>query len=126
MRIFFFFFFSSRRRHTRCGRDWSSDVCSSDLDFVWLHNCLARSLPSDLSARVRAMTGGSEKPVQNRASPVTVLLVDDDEFTHELMRAFLRDSEFALLSAFNAAEAIKLILGDKPPDVVITDAMMPG
>src|SRR5690554_4542905 len=25
-------FFSSRRRHTRCGRDWSSDVCSSDLD----------------------------------------------------------------------------------------------
>src|SRR3989442_14544928 len=25
------FFFSSRRRHTRCGRDWSSDVCSSDL-----------------------------------------------------------------------------------------------
>src|SRR3989442_3572076 len=27
------FFFSSRRRHTRCGRDWSSDVCSSDLAF---------------------------------------------------------------------------------------------
>src|SRR5437870_9648069 len=29
--IFFFFFFSSRRRHTRWPRDWSSDVCSSDL-----------------------------------------------------------------------------------------------
>src|SRR3989442_5498890 len=28
------FFFSSRRRHTRCGRDWSSDVCSSDLNPV--------------------------------------------------------------------------------------------
>src|SRR5438445_9604494 len=27
----FFFFFSSRRRHTRYWRDWSSDVCSSDL-----------------------------------------------------------------------------------------------
>src|SRR2546422_5975683 len=27
------FFFSSRRRHTRCSRDWSSDVCSSDLMF---------------------------------------------------------------------------------------------
>src|SRR3712207_8499734 len=26
------FFFSSRRRHTRYWRDWSSDVCSSDLD----------------------------------------------------------------------------------------------
>src|SRR5207249_6468854 len=34
--IFFFlcfFFFSSRRRHTRSKRDWSSDVCSSDLDY---------------------------------------------------------------------------------------------
>src|SRR2546429_9962986 len=29
--IRYFFFFSSRRRHTRCSRDWSSDVCSSDL-----------------------------------------------------------------------------------------------
>src|SRR6266852_7429128 len=29
--LFVFFFFSSRRRHTRCYRDWSSDVCSSDL-----------------------------------------------------------------------------------------------
>src|SRR6266536_3342139 len=28
-----FFFFSSRRRHTRSTRDWSSDVCSSDLPF---------------------------------------------------------------------------------------------
>ena len=27
-------FFSSRRRHTRCSRDWSSDVCSSDLDGI--------------------------------------------------------------------------------------------
>src|SRR5439155_3646834 len=29
--LLFFFFFSSRRRHTRWPRDWSSDVCSSDL-----------------------------------------------------------------------------------------------
>src|SRR2546429_8293312 len=35
VRFVFFFFFSSRRRHTRCSRDWSSDVCSSDLgDFL--------------------------------------------------------------------------------------------
>src|SRR2546429_7710298 len=32
--VLFFFFFSSRRRHTRCSRDWSSDVCSSDLPNV--------------------------------------------------------------------------------------------
>src|SRR5256884_6400701 len=37
------FFFSSRRRHTRCSRDWSSDVCSSDLLllFSW-RGCLFR------------------------------------------------------------------------------------
>src|SRR5699024_11913650 len=29
--VIFLFFFSSRRRHTRSKRDWSSDVCSSDL-----------------------------------------------------------------------------------------------
>src|SRR5256884_5851792 len=35
----YIFFFSSRRRHTRCSRDWSSDVCSSDLTIehgIWL------------------------------------------------------------------------------------------
>src|SRR2546430_11781147 len=33
-----FFFFSSRRRHTRFDCDWSSDVCSSDLEFNSLTN----------------------------------------------------------------------------------------
>src|SRR5690625_6836939 len=32
--LIFLFFFSSRRRHTRWPRDWSSDVCSSDLKAV--------------------------------------------------------------------------------------------
>src|SRR5207245_8285293 len=45
--FFVFFFFSSRRRHTRCYRDWSSDVCSSDLrqrqERLWIsHNELAK------------------------------------------------------------------------------------
>src|SRR5439155_13037730 len=31
---FCYFFFSSRRRHTRWPRDWSSDVCSSDLCYA--------------------------------------------------------------------------------------------
>src|SRR2546429_5705405 len=39
------FFFSSRRRHTRCSRDWSSDVCSSDL------------LPAELSGGMRKRVG---------------------------------------------------------------------
>src|SRR6266446_7778185 len=32
--LVFYFFFSSRRRHTRLQGDWSSDVCSSDLEWV--------------------------------------------------------------------------------------------
>src|SRR5262245_65102042 len=32
--LFVLFFFSSRRRHTRCLSDWSSDVCSSDLEHL--------------------------------------------------------------------------------------------
>src|SRR5256884_4012573 len=39
-----FFFFSSRRRHTRCSRDWSSDVCSSDLFF-------SKLVPKPLSSK---------------------------------------------------------------------------
>src|SRR3712207_8945102 len=34
------FFFSSRRRHTRYWRDWSSDVCSSDLALQRVHALL--------------------------------------------------------------------------------------
>ena len=38
-----FFFFSSRRRHTRYWRDWSSDVCSSDLSTQHLFPLLRES-----------------------------------------------------------------------------------
>src|SRR5207245_7775353 len=41
------FFFSSRRRHTRCYRDWSSDVCSSDLlDINLLADLEKSSIPT--------------------------------------------------------------------------------
>src|SRR5699024_11373182 len=52
--LYFYYFFSSRRRHTRSKRDWSSDVCSSDLLSVSLAlltyhhsgHCLAVALTS--------------------------------------------------------------------------------
>src|SRR2546421_356697 len=40
--LFSFFFFSSRRRHTRSDRDWSSDVCSSDLCLLGEHSVRVR------------------------------------------------------------------------------------
>src|SRR5437870_8893904 len=45
--IDYFFFFSSRRRHTRWPRDWSSDVCSSDLlSFETGPNYLSSQFPT--------------------------------------------------------------------------------
>src|SRR5690606_40566026 len=54
---FFFFFFSSRRRHTRFSRDWSSDVCSSDLtSFATKRNYMAKS--TSLSVLISLIIGG--------------------------------------------------------------------
>src|SRR2546430_9491060 len=44
------FFFSSRRRHTRFDCDWSSDVCSSDLD----ENCPPAEEPFHVRSRMTA------------------------------------------------------------------------
>src|SRR5579871_2780314 len=44
-----FFFFSSRRRHTRSLRDWSSDVCSSDLGIV--QNPLRHAIGTEIGRR---------------------------------------------------------------------------
>src|SRR5438445_2417640 len=47
----YYFFFSSRRRHTRYWRDWSSDVCSSDLRQLGVRPGSGRQ--GDLSGRAR-------------------------------------------------------------------------
>src|SRR5690606_41061397 len=57
-----FFFFSSRRRHTRFSRDWSSDVCSSDL--------------SAEGYRVRTAATATEGMEQVAAGPLDAVLLD--------------------------------------------------
>src|SRR5690606_39446571 len=47
------FFFSSRRRHTRFSRDWSSDVCSSDLEWAKENPDAVRALCRRRSKRMR-------------------------------------------------------------------------
>src|SRR5215203_6073518 len=49
--LFFVVFFSSRRRHTRYWRDWSSDVCSSDLEEL---------SPADISDYLSGLMIGAE------------------------------------------------------------------
>src|SRR5699024_11489403 len=58
------FFFSSRRRHTRSKRDWSSDVCSSDLGIS--HVVLpAITLGTSLAAEITRLTRSSMLDILN-------------------------------------------------------------
>jgi len=54
-----------------------------------------------------------------------VLLVDDDDSIHEIIELFLANTEYKLISARSVPEAMALV-GSSRPDIVITDAMMPG
>src|SRR5256885_8781614 len=66
-RMYVFFFFPSRRRHTRLQGDWSSDVCSSDLD--------GNRLPSDL------LYGNTKvKPLRLRPGTNVPITIDDTDF----------------------------------------------
>src|SRR5690606_40157156 len=58
-----FFFFSSRRRHTRFSRDWSSDVCSSDLIVAGVSGLIKAFFPF-----VPTVVGGFEKATAAFAS----------------------------------------------------------
>src|SRR5256885_4518449 len=87
----YFFFFSSRRRHTRLQGDWSSDVCSSDLD---LDVVLDDDSPGMGDLHVTVRGGGVAEAVraQDRAR------VDDDPVSedrarveHEIGRASCRE-----------------------------------
>src|SRR2546422_8023730 len=77
-----FFFFSSRRRHTRCSRDWSSDVCSSDLEAPPIGEPLEGPLPAfpraggRLLADVSAEVGGQRyfAPLITNASASDITL----------------------------------------------------
>src|SRR2546429_4240832 len=77
-----FFFFSSRRRHTRCSRDWSSDVCSSDLEFQ--HPRLCPRVSFDRAIRRKRQS--SDRGLRRPASRVVCLSVE--QFTQDLGGSF--------------------------------------
>src|SRR5438445_5492507 len=63
------FFFSSRRRHTRYWRDWSSDVCSSDLE-----NIIQRQLQLGVGADRRlAGVGGDGEAIEQHFLVIGVI-----------------------------------------------------
>src|SRR5438105_15607640 len=76
-----FFFFSSRRRHTRSTRDWSSDVCSSDLSLLG-HIAQDDDLdavgrcPTQLDGPLRSVLAGEGDHDRIRARALLALLVE--------------------------------------------------
>src|SRR5699024_12102786 len=78
----FFFFFSSRRRHTRSKRDWSSDVCSSDLiritavfmSILLLPIWMLFSMEPDLLPKELSFIGPKEKGTIS--IPIQIILAD--------------------------------------------------
>src|SRR5699024_12036960 len=74
-------YFSSRRRHTRSKRDWSSDVCSSDLTVTLVSDLGGQAVQLNKALRgslVESITGvvGSQREVVQRLWRTTA--VDDD------------------------------------------------
>src|ERR671939_459762 len=72
--VVLFFFFSSRRRHTRYWRDWSSDVCSSDL----LSPCVIFIDEIDALGRQRGRSNDSASADQDQT--LNPLLLEMDGF----------------------------------------------
>src|SRR5690554_6982047 len=67
-----FFFFSSRRRHTRCGRDWSSDVCSSDLGDVFVLDMGEPVKIVELAEKMISLTGSSLRSAKNPKGEIAI------------------------------------------------------
>src|SRR5206468_8102770 len=98
---FFFFFFSSRRRHTRSDRDWSSDVCSSDLSHevplvvldIWMEEMtglevLARLCAISPQTNVIVITGREDS-----AARITAMRSEERRVGKECRDRWSRDDE---------------------------------
>src|SRR2546429_3511706 len=108
------FFFSSRRRHTRCSRDWSSDVCSSDLE-------LAHSNPLEGEPRPRHAKRWQdvEELLEAGITVHTTVNVQHVESLNDIVAGItgVRMQETVPDSVFERADEVVMI--DTPPDVLL-------
>src|SRR5690606_39315205 len=91
VRLGCFFFFSSRRRHTRFSRDWSSDVCSSDLDWLVMTDADLDVFREEEEAPAAfPLTSGRERGY-HRSAVDTFLEAARGAFEDEIGRASCRE-----------------------------------
>src|SRR5699024_11558826 len=101
MNVLVLFFFSSRRRHTRSKRDWSSDVCSSDLepDLVEIHidqdwkDRIRESIPLLPDALKEKYVSEYELPAYD--AHVLTLRKETSDFFNEMVESNQADAKLA-------------------------------
>src|SRR5699024_11879725 len=87
-----FFFFSSRRRHTRSKRDWSSDVCSSDLTPTARSGVTLRpEVPSASTAVAATIVGTPPKSAPHTGTASTATTAPPSRSTAKIGRASCRE-----------------------------------
>src|SRR2546429_1977332 len=133
-------FFKSRRRHTRCGRDWSSDVCSSDLRREPpLRGAQPPAGAADrdgVAARVRRgrPTGRGEAAGGTRRSrargarmKIRTLIVDDEGLSRRGVELRLRNAaDFEIVAQCATGREALAAIQQYKPDLVFLDIQMPG
>src|SRR5690606_40251835 len=88
-----FFLFSRRRRHTRSSRDWSSDVCSSDLEGEPLLLRRERSEARNLGSGLAEQAGQAEQGLQRWGRVrVGVAVADEDRKSTRLNSSHVKIS----------------------------------
>src|SRR5690606_40259895 len=88
----FFFFFSSRRRHTIFSRDWSSDVCSSDLIS---YGAMGREKKAQQSIQDQNAMELEEAVAVQRAVSKSSQLYKNSQWDLEIGRASCREREWS-------------------------------
>src|SRR5262249_58331542 len=90
--VIVFFFFSSRRRHTRLVSDWSSDVCSSDLEMFEVAQAMGYSNISGINGRVKiTISQLSDKGIHVSGVNGGVELYFSEDLNAEIGRASCRE-----------------------------------
>src|SRR3546814_3993888 len=101
--------------------DWSSDVCSSDLEGNTMCLYLARFV-GDLTPEHDSMDGN----IVAMGAGETVLVIDDEATVRMLIVEVLEEAGYTAIEADDGSSGLKILQSDIQIDLLITDVGLPG